>query len=329
MTAPAPQACAASPSAPDGEPLLVHMRADLNRPAPGGLEPLLEELHRRHGDALRAIVLYGSTRRTANPRDGLVDLMAIVRDYRAVHGFSAAALFNRLLPPNVYYLEAGPDEARLRCKYIIVSIEHLRRRTGGGLDGYFWARFTQPCRLVWSADDDAKHRVTECRARAALRFASEAATLGDGEFDARAFWHRALRASYGCELRPEPPGAAEKLVAHDPEFWDGLGRLCAERVESMTCTSDAEPPRLRVQVARGAGFRGRMRWRARRVWSRTLNVLRLFKAAGTFANGVDYLSWKLERHSGIRVEPTERMRRHPRLAAWGLLFKLIRTGALR
>jgi hypothetical protein len=67
----------------------------------------------------------------------------------------------------------------------------------------------------------------------------------------------------------------------------------------------------------------------RRVWNRLLHVLRLFKAAGTFANGVDYLCWKIERHSGVRVEPTERMRRHPRLAAWRMMYRLWRRGALK
>ena len=71
------------------------------------------------------------------------------------------------------------------------------------------------------------------------------------------------------------------------------------------------------------------RWALRRCWGKTLNILRLFKAAGTFSNGIDYLLWKVERHSGVRVEATERMRRHPRLAAWGLAWKLWRKGAFR
>jgi hypothetical protein len=67
----------------------------------------------------------------------------------------------------------------------------------------------------------------------------------------------------------------------------------------------------------------------RRFWNRVLHLLRLLKAAGTFTNGIDYLRWKIERHSGVRVEVTERMRRHPRLAAWRLMFRLWRRGALK
>jgi hypothetical protein len=76
-------------------------------------------------------------------------------------------------------------------------------------------------------------------------------------------------------------------------------------------------------------LRCRAGWLARRAGNRLLHVLRLLKAAGTFANGVDYLCWKVERHSGVRVEPTERMRRQPRRTAWRLLVRLWRHGALK
>jgi len=127
------------------------MRSDLVCPPPDGLAPLIEALRARWGDALEAIVLYGSTRRAANPADGLVDLMALVSDYASAHGRGPSAVFNRLLPPNVYYLEAG-SEPTLRCKYMVVDRRSFAARATGGLDGYFWARFSQPCRCVWARE---------------------------------------------------------------------------------------------------------------------------------------------------------------------------------
>ena len=301
------------------------MAADLATEVPAGLEPLVERIRERCGPALRAIVLYGSTRRNANVHDGLVDLMAIVRDYRSVHGAGLAALFNRLLPPNVYYLEAGPESARVRCKYIIVSEPSFRKRTAGGLDGYFWARFTQPCRLVWSADDAAIAFVAECRARAAVHFATEALHLGNGAISATDFWRRAVSATYRCELRPEPPDAARALIERDPEFWEGLSEALLPALEGVTPADDGL---YRIELSKRRRFTGRLRWTLRRGWSKLLNVMRLFKAAGTFANGVDYLSWKIERHSGVKVKVTDAMRRHPRLASWKLLIRMWRNGAL-
>ncbi|MCA1780384.1 MAG: hypothetical protein LC637_13725, partial [Xanthomonadaceae bacterium] len=172
------------------------MSADLDGARPDGLEPLIDAIGQRVGPALRSVVLYGSTRRSNNPGDGLVDLMAVVSSYRAVHGIGAS-LLNTLLPPNVYYLETGSDQARLRCKYIIVSEKTLRARTRGGLDGYFWARFTQPCRRVWAADQAAELLLAECRAQAAAHFARSAARLGSGVMTDQQFWVRALRATYG------------------------------------------------------------------------------------------------------------------------------------
>jgi hypothetical protein len=58
-------------------------------------------------------------------------------------------------------------------------------------------------------------------------------------------------------------------------------------------------------------------------------VLRLVKAAGTFDDPLDYLLWKIERHSGIYIAPSERQRRYPLIFAWGLLWRLYRRGAFR
>ncbi|MGK7294359.1 MAG: hypothetical protein ACNS61_00860 [Candidatus Wenzhouxiangella sp. M2_3B_020] len=301
------------------------MADDLSLPPPPGMEPLVDAIRRRCGSALRAVVLYGSTRRSENPADGLVDLMAVVSDYRSMHGSGPAALMNFLLPPNVYYLEAGPDERRIRCKWIVVSERSLRRRTEGGFDAYFWARFTQPCRCLWAADSAALRRIARLRAAAARRFAIRAAGLGRASVTAEAFWIRAISATYGCELRPEPPGAARGLVERDQEFWRELSAGLLPEVPGILREGEiyrVEPGRARVTA-------GRAGWLVRRAWSRMLHVVRLLKAAGTFANGVDYLCWKIERHSGVRVEPTERMRRHPRLAAWGLMWRLWRSRALK
>lgn len=307
-------------------PLVRLMADDLAIAPPAGLEPLLDAIEMRCGQALRGIVLYGSCRRNADLGNGLVDLMAVVDSYRAVHGTGPTALFNAMLPPNVYYLEAGPASARLRCKYIIVSEASLARRTAGGLDAYFWARFTQPCRLVRSSGAETARRIAACRAAAARTFAREGLPLGNETLTARDFWIRAIRATYGCELRPEPPGAAEALIDRDSEFW---GAVSARTLPALSGVDGLDDGRVRIGLGRFERARGRARWMLRKAWGRTCNVLRLLKAAGTFSNGIDYLVWKIERHSGVRIEPTERMRRHPRLAGLALLFRLWRTGALR
>jgi hypothetical protein len=302
------------------------MAQDLRgRPLPDGVAELAELIRERFAGAARAVLLYGSCRRRASS-EGLVDLLLVVSGYRRAHAGLVTAGLNALLPPNVYYLETATPTGTVRCKFAVVSEAAFARRCRGGLDAYFWARFSQPARLVWQADEAAAAHVAASRADAARRFAAEAAPLQSGPVTAQRFWSEALASSYRCELRPEPAAAARALVAADPGYWEALSALVLPELPAVRLTA---PDRYRVDPGPTQRRQAAFRWALRRCWGKTLNILRLFKAAGTFSNGIDYLLWKVERHSGVRVEATERMRRHPRLAAWGLAWKLWRKGAFR
>ena len=56
---------------------------------------------------------------------------------------------------------------------------------------------------------------------------------------------------------------------------------------------------------------------------------RLAKATLTFTGGVDYILWKVERHSGVRLEVSPFLRRHPLLALCSLSLRLYRRGGVR
>jgi hypothetical protein len=75
--------------------------------------------------------------------------------------------------------------------------------------------------------------------------------------------------------------------------------------------------------------RGKSSWARRRLEGKALHVLRLAKGSVTFAGGVDYIAWKINRHAGtqIRIKPWQR--RWPLLAAISLLPRLLRSGAVR
>ncbi len=60
-----------------------------------------------------------------------------------------------------------------------------------------------------------------------------------------------------------------------------------------------------------------------------LSVGRLVKGALTFDDALDYILWKIERHSGVRVEASERQHRYPLIFAWPLVWRLYRRGAFR
>jgi hypothetical protein len=72
-----------------------------------------------------------------------------------------------------------------------------------------------------------------------------------------------------------------------------------------------------------APWRFTLLWRIRNVLGRLLSILRLFKASFTFKNGVDYIAWKIERHTGEKILVTPRLRRFPWIFAWPILYKLL------
>lgn len=307
--------------------LVNFMQADLGQPPPQGLEGLLAALEARYGAQMLAVLLYGSCRRDQDIHDGLVDLLVLVRDYRAIHGLHPSTLFNRLLPPNVYYLQAGAGQHLVRCKYALITLKQFARRCRSRSDHYFWARFTQPCRLVLARNEpDLPRRIAEIRASAARHYGKRIAPLLTTPVTATQFWQLALATTYRCELRPEPPDNARRLIAADPLFWNTLTPALAA---DGGCGLVGENTQFIRTAGTGKHLLTRLAWQLRRLSGKLFNLARLFKAAGTFSNGIDYITWKVERHSGVRIEPTERMRRHPRLAAWGLAWRMWRQGGFR
>lgn len=305
-----------------------HYRAELEiGELPQGVTALTALLLKRYGASLLAVLLYGSCRRRGDASEGLVDLLVLVTGYRAAHGRLSTALTNRLLPPNVYYLETDYGGDRYRCKYAVVSLAQFQRRCAHGLDAYFRARFFQPAALAWASNLAVIDAIARARADAARVFAASAAGLvPPGRYATTDFWTRSLELSYRCELRPEPPAAAASLVAADAGFWTRLAGALDGEVRGFACDSGAF---VEIRTNFMQRLSARAGWFLRACWGKTLNLARLIKAAGTFSGGLDYLLWKVERHSGVRIEATPRMRRHPRLAAWGLAWRLWRRGGFR
>jgi hypothetical protein len=67
----------------------------------------------------------------------------------------------------------------------------------------------------------------------------------------------------------------------------------------------------------------------RRVHGKVWFLLRMFRNALTFDGGVDYVLWKIQRHSGVAVDPTWREQRHPLVALGAQAWRLYRAGAFR
>jgi hypothetical protein len=60
-----------------------------------------------------------------------------------------------------------------------------------------------------------------------------------------------------------------------------------------------------------------------------LTIARLAKAAFTYAGGIDYLAWKINRHAGTQIIIRPWQRTWPLVAALFLVPKLWAKGAVR
>ncbi len=293
--------------------LLDIVRADGAAPVPERVAAIAEAARARHGAGVVAVLAYGSALRERDDASKMVDLYLLVHGYGAVGQGRWLSLANRLLPPNVYYLETDVAGTKVRSKYAMVDLTQLERLVGPGtLHPYFWARFAQPTTLVWARDAAVAERVHSALAQAILTLTGEAWPLTDPGEPAETRWVRAFSETYRTELRAERPERARELYRAHASRYDAIAGVLGPAAGSG---SD-----------RSAALR---RWQRRRILGKALSVLRLVKAAFTFQDGATYLAAKIEQHSGVPVILTGWQRRHPILASGGLAWRLYRQGAFR
>jgi hypothetical protein len=200
----------------------------------------------------------------------------------------------------------------------VLSEEDLARECGTGARSVsVYARFAQPSRLVWAADQAARDVAAAAIARAAptLLELTRPSMSDEEAADPLAIWRKAFRLTYGAELRAERSSRPADIVDTDPERY----RRFAEA---------AGFPAARGYTAAQRRVSERAWRQAQRRGKRT-SVARLIKASGTFAGGIDYLAWKVNRHAGTEIAIKPWQRRWPLLAALTLLPRLLRRGAIR
>ena len=292
-------------------------------PASADLAPLIEVIRATHGRHVAGIVYYGSCFRAGDPYSGLVDFYVIVDRYRAVHERWASAMANRVLPPNVYYRECETALGTLRCKYAVLSYDQLFAGATSWFQSSIWGRFAQPLVIVYArgAEDCEDIRAT-CGAAVVTLLANALPAMAAEQAPATAF-ARALALSYGSELRVESTTRSGELVDGDAEeyarrFQSALALL------AFAASSETADDTVRFNIAHRARLRARLIWPLRRSHGRALSVLRLAKACFTFDGAIDYAVWKVERHTGVAVAVTPRLRRYPLLFGWGVLWRLYR-----
>ena len=265
----------------------------------------------RYGDAAQAVLFYGSCLRQRELGGLMLDFYLIVSDYREAYGRGWLAFANRMIPPNVF-----PFEHRgLVAKYAVLSEADFARECGIEARSIsVWARFAQPSRLVWVKDEAARSRTLASVALAApTLFALTRPTMAEGREDPLAVFRAGFALTYGAELRAERKEKPGSIVDVDADHYDRIGRAVL-----ASPTLPEQSPRVAARA-----------WRQRRRQGKALTLIRLAKASTTFAGGVDYLAWKINRHAGTDIKVKPWQRRWPLIGAIVLLPRLLRRGAIR
>jgi hypothetical protein len=276
---------------------------ELSLPADPRVRAMAAAVAAKYGKSARAVLFYGSCLRQKQLDGLMLDFYLIVSSYREAYGRGWMAAANRLVPPNVFPFQDG----NLAAKYAVLSEKDFWKLNGPETRNVsVWARFAQPSRLVWAADDAARDRAIDSVARAVPTLLGAVLPTAAKSSDPLDLWRHAFALTYSAELRAERKARGGSVV-------------------------DFEPDRYRrfTQAGLAVAVPNRASWARRRIEGKMLSVVRLAKASATFAGGADYIAWKINRHSGTNIVLKPWQRRWPLLAAISLLPRLLRSGAVR
>lgn len=292
---------------------------------------MVEYLLEKHGSGINTVLMYGSCLRSGNLFDGLIDLYLICDNYRDTRQGSSKAVANWLLPPNVFYCEVQRGEELLRSKYSIISSADFRRGCSRrAFESYIWGRFAQPAKIIYSRDTLSLSRMETDRLNAVLTFLHRTLPLLEDTGSVRQLWQSSLAYSYASELRTERAGRAGELADTSHEFFCDITRQVAPKMAfQLEISGEGEETHYRATIPPWRHIHARLSWSIRRLHGKLMSVLRLTKALFTFEGGLDYIAWKLERHSGQEIVIPERVRRKPMIFLWGFFWGLYRRGIFK
>jgi hypothetical protein len=311
---------------------LVRKLAELTpSPAHPALTHLVESLKKRHRKCVASVLFYGSCLRSGDPYDGLVDLYLIVDKYRCANSGWIKAAWNWMLPPNVFYAEFPFEGRMVRCKYAILSLTDLEKGTSPHwFHSYLWGRFSQPTAVAWCRDAAARDVVENSLARSVITFLNRVLPSLPLQGSIQSLWSGGLQLSYRAELRVESSARSRELTEANTGYYQQVTYLSAALLDyPLNISTTPAATDYMTQIPPSRCLISRVGWTVRTVQGKFLSLARLIKALFTFDGGLDYIAWKLERHSGVHIEIPKRVRRYPLIFIWGLFLDLYRRGVFR
>ena len=305
--------------------LTTFILEEWDRDIPGPVEAAAKAVAARFGDSVLGVLFYGSCLRTGDIVEKVLDFYVIVDSYSKAYGSRWLAVANQICPPNIFYHEMNVGGVTVRSKYAVLSRDDFAFRVRPQcLNVSVWARFCQPCMLMLARDDMTQQSLAADVAQAIKTMLGNLLALYPDATPSRDLWVGAFEQTYAAELRSERKGKGLEIYLLDQDRYDALTPLAEEAMGVVP-----GPIPLIKQPSRTERMVPRLAWMARRWNGKLVSFLRLVKASVTFDGGIDYLAWKIQRHSGVEIEITDRMRRYPVISGISLFWGLKRKGAFK
>ena len=277
------------------------------------LQSFVDDLNKQFKHSIKSIIFYGSCMRTHEYHDAMLDFYVIVDEYSNAYTNNWHRIANRLLPPNVFFIQTEINGKKYRAKYAVITYSALLDGVSNAFHSYFWARFAQPICYIYTCDDSTKQKIVDVQCNAAKSFYRALIANFENMPTASDFWIEGLKLTYRAELRAETKTRAAHIYESDKDFYDKIFSILISQENNSNHASSINL----------------FKWKIRIFYGKVLSILRLMKATTTFVGGVDYIAWKITRHTGEEVVVSENMRRWPWLYCWPVIFKLLKQGKIR
>jgi hypothetical protein len=289
------------------------VEAALDMPeAHAAAQPFVDALA-RPDRSVRAVLLYGSCLwPSVRGAGSCPDFIVVVDSLRAFHGSFGPALLGSVLPPSVYHLRSGDNDAKLS----VATVEQLASScTAVGKDLHLAGRLSKRVALVWARNPQSRALIVDAQLAALRTLAPLAlARLGprvslDGFIDAL------LRLSYESEVRIVEPTKVAALFAAERAHYRAVGQALLADIgaridavsEELVVPDHAVAPRAQLE--------------RRLLRSRRRALLRWPKYLVTYDGWLEYLTKKLAR-AGTPVALSDWQRRLPLILALPVLYRL-------
>lgn len=297
------------------------------------LAALLQQLNARLNDDICCTLVYGSCLRSGDIYEGLLDLYLICDSYSGAYSQRRLAAANWLLPPNVFFAqqESTSGGPTLRCKVTVISLRDFQRGCSSAwFESYIWGRFAQPTKILQVRNPQVRQEIENALLRAAHTLLHNALPALKTTGGVTKLWEDALGLSYATELRTERGGRAAELALSAREFYSTLTRHHATSLGLQLEVHQASGELLYShEVSAWQRNLCRLSWLLRRVQGKLFSIARLVKALFTFEGGLDYIAWKLARHSGEEVVIPDKVRQRPLIHLWAFFWSLYRRGIFK